>query len=361
VNLSYNPKDRNYSVDGLGQGRLIQEIVTMRTLIPERTPEEWSKFVHNVGSWPVYIVANHVDIWHMLLYGVEVLRQNPEFRDSGLSETQKTYALRHPEFDKDKWQEKIDGTIWGGVPMEDPQYLSFKKPVREQVEEKAKAQIESHREEAPASTMQHEETAYGQQSAEEALWVQAEKLARKGRDEWEGKVDFEMEQRVKYCYGWLRDIGEVPPEKPTRVELFWPRPMPGSIPLDEKSVMRRSYITGKVIRFWQKSMASVDNRDEMLLTNPLSYRVVLAAKSLSRLIEAYATNWQTDEDGANDESLQKKVKRAALKYFQAHFPIAQAGGSPGPIATQDPDYVEYLRLCRQYEIKPGTFLHDLDL
>lgn len=358
VTLEYDVHGHKVCNDGLTQGVMLQEIVTMRNIIPDWDGPRWSTFLHNVGNLPVWTVYKSVDIWHILLYACEFIRQHPEYEEAGRGMLQARFHEMHPDFDIMKWQDKIDGKIWGGIPMEDPQYLSFKQaetaPVREQMEAKEKAHVEKNMETAEALPMQHLETAYGQHAGWEAKWTQAEAMARQPVETWSGQVDPEFEAMIRRCVSWLGSVGRVSLDD--RIDLFWP---PDEENMETQTVKRRHYITGRVMRFWKKMV--LKHEGELHLSNPLSYRVVLAAQKLKDAIEMFAVNWQTDPEGDKDDIIAKRVKKYALQYVEAHLPIAKVGGSPGPLATQDPDYIEYLRLCAQYKIKEGTLLHDLEL
>lgn len=343
-----------YNANGLDPSDMLMEVIASRNIIDEDwSPEDMSRYLHNVGQIPFYILAGGqiTDRYFKCLYAAEFLRKNPDFRDVGISELQHKHpeAKPHRVFRANEQQEEIDGTMWGGAD---------EITVREQVETAQKSQIDENRSKAVPAEMVL--TREGPEDAYLAKWIMAEKRAAQPRESWEGKCDFEFEQMIKYCYGWLRDIGEVPKPYPMgTIDLFWQRPLPYQVPLDEKTVARRNYITAKVMKFWYKSLEKDGNREAMQFNNPLSYRVVLAAKALNNAIEIYAVNWQDDGDG--DEELQLRVRKRSVAYFNAHFPVEYEGAKAGPLDTLDPDYVSYVRLCRKYGLKEGTLLHEAEL
>lgn len=344
-----------YNSEGLNQSTMIMEIACMREHIPpDWGPQEWSDYLYGVGNIPFYAVWGDLDRYYMLLYAAEYFRQNPEGKDLGLSKLQERIKSFDPKKMLDLQLGSQNGhSVWGGVEYES------RPPIREQVATQQKETIDRNRSEAvPAEAVL---TQQGPNDAYLAKWVMAEKRAGQPRESWEGKCDWEFEQMIKYCYGWLKDIGEVPQPYPMgTIDLFWQRPRPNETPMDEKTVMRRNYITYKLMKFWRKSL-SEDGVKDLMQFSPLSYRVTLMAKRLNKLIEMYATNWQTDDDGAQDDVIMGKVRKVALKYFKAHFPVAMEGAKPGPLATLDPPYVEYIRLCRKYQLEEGILLHEADL
>lgn len=355
-----------YNSIGLNTSEMIMEIVSMHDTIPaDWGPQEWSEFLHGVGNIPFYLVCNNTDRYHMLLYAAEYFRLNPEGRNLGLAKLEQ----RIKSFDREKMEAMQSGgssghTVWGGVEYEDrPKSRLEDAPristVREQMEAQKKSTIDANRSEAVPMAAQ-----VAHDAAHEAMmgkWRMAEKRAGQPRDSWEGKCDVEFEAMIKYCYGWLEDIGEVPEPYPMgTIDLFWQRPRPDQVPMDEKTVARRNYITYKIMKFWRKSLKE-DGVKELIQFKPLSYRVTLIAMRLEKLIEMYATNWQTDDDGSRDEAIMGKIQKVIMKYFKAHFPIAMEGARPGPLATLDPPYSEYLTLCRKYSLEHGVLLHEADL
>lgn len=327
---------------------MLMEVIASRNIINEdKTPEDWSRLLHSVGQIPFYLLAGDPDRYHMCIYAAEFLRRNPEFKDVGISElsVRQPEANRHRVFGENEVQTEIEGHSWGG---EDEDVT-----VREQMKAKAQSQIDSNR--AKAVPAEASVSSVAQHDAYLAKWVQAEKWANTPRSEWVDKVDPEFEAMIKYCYGWLRDIGEVPQPYPSDLlDLFWQRPLPDSVPMDEQTVERRSQISGKVMKFWAKSMKKY--KDQVEFRKPMSYRVVLAAQRLSKSIEKYAVNWQFDSK--NDEALIERIKRNALKYLEAHIPLDTGVGKGGPLKTYDPDYVEYVQICRKYNLKEGCILHE---
>mgnify|MGYP001319038654 CR=1 FL=1 len=394
ITVEYEPESESAGhIHGRLQGDMFREIIAARGIISEDSndPETVGKVFYNLGRIPAWILAGDADRWHCFIYAAEMLRRNPEWVDSsiGLKELRDT-RCRTCGCDRHAPVEEMVNTfaVWGNVdtavvkkqpseppqkPLDTPKEVletapEPKKPdlppqtsradastsVREQVISKKEELIDKTRAEAaPAHPVEEQD---GPHKAYMAKWVLAEAKARQPRDTWEGKHDYEFESMIKYCYGWLRDIGEVPSYPADSLSLFWPAPLPRGISEPSRVTERRNFIAGKVLRFWQKSM-NQDGAEERIRSrkNPLSYRVVLAAMKLSSKIEFYA-----DPDpihGEDDSELVADVKKAAVEYFKAHFPI----GDAGPIATSDPSYVEYLQLCRTYNLKEGTLLHDANL
>ena len=312
--------------------------------------EYWSKYLHNVGNVPFYILAGDADRFFRAIYASELLRLNPEWKDTGISEL--GYG-RKSEWDPTAPQPETEGVRWGGP---DPK----EKTVRSQVERAEAKKIQDNREFAapadPALELEASTDAYL------SKWWKAEKLASGPRSKWENAaVDWEMGQMVRWCYGWLRETGEVPQPYPmTAADLFWPRPMPSEVAMEAEVVKRRNFVTNKVMKFWRKTIKAEESYDRMRFS-PLSYRVTLAAQLLTKYIEMYAVNYQTDPDLERDEEIIKKCGKAAKKYYLAHFPITDEGAKPGPLGTLDPTYVEYIRLCRKYSLEIGDLLHEQEL
>ena len=356
-----------YNTSGLNQSEMLREVICSRGIINEAHEdlEYLSRMYHSLGNVPAYILAGDVDRWHYFIYAAETLRQNPEFRDLGLSEIRTNVHNQPRKFAPDEEQIEIDGRTWGGVEddgsgkWQGDHVITKNVPIREQAQGRKKDTIEQTRSQAVPAEVKL--TRQGPDDAYIAKWVMAEKRAGQPRSSWEGKCDIEFEAMIKYCYGWLRDIGTVPQPYPMgTIDLFWQRPRPSEIKMNEKAVARRSYITARVMTFWHKSLKQEGVLNTIQLKrDPLSYRVILAAKDLSAKIEQYA-----DPDpvhGVDDEKLQASVRKAAMKYFKAHFPVELEGAKPGPLATLDPGYVEYLRLCRKYALKTGQLLHEAEI
>lgn len=339
ITLDANSKDLNPS-------DMIREVIACKNIIDDRydDPEFCSKLFYRMGNIPAYILAGDRDRFYQWLFAAETLRLNPEFKNHGVDELSRTD--RNKDYDASKHQPELDGTVWGGVePVQTP------KTVRDQMAQSKKDNIEKTREDAkPAKVYDPEKDTYYQR------WKMAEARARIPRKEWEGKTDAMFEAMIKYCYGWLRDIGEVPQPYPDPIDLFWQRPRPGSMDMSVAAVEARTKVTGKIIKFLHSSMSQPGVREKMELgRKPLSYRVVLAAKNLATKIE-----WYCNPDPIHGKDIDT-VKKVALDYFNAHFPIDTQGAKPGPLETLDPGYVDYIRICRTYGLDEGTLLHEADL
>lgn len=330
----------------LNPSDMIREVIACKNIIDERydDPEFCSKLFYRMGNVPAYILAGDRDRFYQWLYAAETLRLNPEFKNSGIEEL--SHTDRNKGYDASKHQKELDGTVWGGV-----EEVQTPKTVRDQMAQSKKDNIEKTREDAkPAQVYDHENDPYYQK------WKMAEARARIPRKEWEGKTDTMFEAMIKYCYGWLKEIGEVPQPYPDPIDLFWPRPRPGSMDMSVAAVETRTQVTGKIIKFLHASMSKPGIKEKMELgRRPLSYRVVLAAKKLARKIE-----WYCYPDPVHGKDIDT-VKKAALDYFNAHFPVDTQGAKPGPLETLDPGYVEYIRICRTYKLEEGTLLHEADL
>jgi hypothetical protein len=354
-----------YNDHGLEEGQMIMEIMTMRHDIPaDWGVAEWRRFMDTSGALPFRnLFKGTCWTYHRLLFAAEYLRifeTDEDFHQNGC------WVPPPDGFDPDAEQVELDGRTWGGVdiddmilPVEGEMGLSHTinevKPVREQVGEQQAAVIEAHKNSlVPIDLDKVREL---ENDPELQKWEVAQGIARKPRSTWEGKLDFEMELRVKYCYKWLADIGEVPrPYPQDLLELFWPIMR---IDGNDRDKERRNEVTAKLISFWRKSVqkngAGIDLHSE-------SYRVTLAAMELESLIEHHCSNYRRVDHENSLEQLDAEsmghIKQAAVRYFQAHFPVQTLGADPGPIATLDPPYVEYVRLCRKYNIKEGTLLHE---
>jgi hypothetical protein len=358
-----------YDDHGVSQSDLLMEVIASRNIVPEDWDEtKWSEYMHHVGQIPFYVLQADPDRYHLCIYAAELLRKNREVRDKGIDKVQS------PTHDLTEAQPALDGTTWGGLDDEEGIEGDFglthsghrirPKTVRDQVDAAQKAKVEKHKAQVLAAQVAENKDPYI------LKWVQAEKTARTvPRAEWEGQLDFEFESMVKYCYGWLRDINEVPKPYPTdSLDLFWPRKK--MLDGTAEAKVRREAIVAKVISFWRKSVKRALQTNAGINLQSQSYRVILAAKKLEGLIEQYASNYRRlakkqDKNvpvlEIDDDVLGAEVKRAAVEYFQAHFPVELDGAKPGPVTTADPDYVEYIRLCRRYKLEEGVLLHEQGL
>lgn len=353
-----------YNTHGLEQGQMLMEVVSTRPIIPaDWGIVEWRRFMDHVGALEFRTAYVDIDRYHKLIYGAEYLRN---FESSDEHKANACYR-QTGNFDPDAENVEQDGRTWGGVdldgefmPVEGERGLSHTlnevKPVREQLQERKESVIEAHKNTlVPVDLDVVRDMA---NDPELQKWEVAIGIARKPRETWEGKLDWEMEQRVKYCYGWLREIGTVPrPYPQDLLALFWP--VPKVLEDNDRANERRAEVTDRLLKFWRKSVSA--NGATMDLHSE-SYRVTLAAMELERLIEHHVSNYRRIDHENSLEQLDAvsmgHIKAAAVKYFQAHFPIAESGAGPGPITTSDPPYVEYIRLCRTYGIREGSFLHD---
>lgn len=360
VMLEYDPS----KVTGIGE--LLMESIGVRGIhkfIPQPyTIEDAFKYIKCFAWTPANIVAGSEDCWHAYIYAVEYMRMHgtkEQQRQANYSDKQV-----NPDYDNTKENIKQDGRTWGSIDMEDfieptgERGLSYQEvPVREQVQERQAAVIEAHR--SSLTPVDLDKVRESANAPEEQKWEVAVGLARKARSVWEGKIDWEMEQRVKYCYGWLRDIGSIPLPYPADLTcLFWP--ISKVFGNNEQDNQRREFITGKIMGFWRRGLAQneIDTHSE-------SYRVTLAAMELSALIEEYVGNPRRVDHEHTLNQLDAvtitEIKSAAQKYFQAHIPVSHLGAAPGPISTLDPTFVDYIRLCKKYDIPTGTLLHTLQI
>lgn len=131
---------------------------------------------------------------------------------------------------------------------------------------------------------------------------------------------------------------------------FWP-----TIPNQDmraEVVERRMYVQGKVVDFYTKAFNAKKNFD--FASN--SYRVVLAASTLSAAIEEYAISGLGLPAGANDateKELYSKVGAAAQAYVAAHEPL-----TAGQIDVPWKEYTEYIELYKDAGLKVGMLLHE---
>lgn len=333
--------DGKYGVDGLHQGDLIREVIAARNIIPDWTVERWSQYLHEIGRVPLWILYTDVDRFHKAIYAAEVLRaayatRDPEEMkkvDSGLKH------LPRDNFDHNTYQEQYHGKRWG----------SPEDTVEAQVKEMEAAKIDNKRldvHEAPTTTRTEE--------PEEEKWKEAEKIARTmKREEWLGKFDPEFETRIRYCYQWLRDIGEVPGHPIDPMDVYWMAETEQVRTAGPKTQTRRMAATRKVVKYLHKLIkeerlkSRTANKDTKMNLHSTSYRTVLAAKALHANIEEHARR--------KDDEYLPEVKKATKAYFKAHFPIKNP--PPGPLTTIDPDYHEYVVLCRKWGIEEGQLIH----
>jgi hypothetical protein len=361
-----------YNDHGVSQSDLLMEVVASRDIVPaDWDNAKWSSYLHSVGQVPFYILAGDPDRYHLCIYAAEVLRKTRSHAEkhSGLDEVNRDRGRNIGEH-----QDEIDGVTWGGVDGEEVEgdfgithsgRPSKPKTVRDQITQSTKLTTELHQQAVAPSALAENNDKYLYR------WQQAEKIARTlKRDEWQGKVDHEFEAMINYCYNWLRDIADVPKPYPKdgveMTNMFWAQPK--ILAMGEREKERRDKIVEKIITFWHKS---VKKNGEGINLKSQSYRTVLAAMKLDRLIEQYADNYKRfareQPKGQKpvleipDEELESQIRKAATEYFRAHFPVELEGAKPGPITTSDPDYPEYIRLCKKYNLKEGVYLHEQGL
>lgn len=342
--------------------QMLRESIAARGALSENynDPEYVARTYYNLGKIPAWILCGDEDRWQQFIFCAEVIREHPEYSSLGVEELKddvcgKCGLSRNRKFGKNERQVEIDGTVWGEEEMASKANV----PIREQMETRKVLNVAKTQTSSFAAPVDEDFT--DSELALQDKWKKAEKWANRPRANWEGQVDFEFEAMIKYCYGWLKDIGEVPQPYPFgTIDLFWQRPKAGELDMSELAVGRRNYITAKTMKMWNKWLKDPDKSGKLELgRRPVSYRVVLAAQELSTLIETYAT--PDDIHGFDDLELQERVKKATIKYFKAHMPITTQGVKPGPIETLDPGYVEYIRLCRKYSLRIGTLLHKVEL
>lgn len=360
VNLAHRKLDVTIEYDPSklsGVSELLMECIACRGAVSDDFNMDMAiSIVRNLGQMAAQILIADEDRWQQFIFAAEYVRLNgtkENWRDAALHPTGKV----NMQWDASAENVEQDGRTLGGVdldPFEGPTLAvvgdaGIAHTVRDRVMQKEKERLEINRPEAaPAPTRVPDDNHM------DSIWELASRWAKKPRAEWEGQVDWMLEQRIKYCYDWLHEMGTID----TSLDIFWPVVLGDNQSKD--SVVRRHDITLKVIEFWRKSL-SVNG--EGLNLHSESYRKVLAAMKLQSAIEVYTTagtkfNLQNEIQDKEEEIL---VKRAAKTYFQAHFPIAALGAGPGPLSTMDPNYVEYVRLCRQYKISLGTLLHEAKL
>jgi hypothetical protein len=117
-------------------------------------------------------------------------------------------------------------------------------------------------------------------------------------------------------------------------------------------VARRMYAQGKAVDFYTKAFAAKPHFN--FASN--SYRVILAASTLSAAIEEYAISGQALPAGANDateKELYAKVGKAAQDYVAAHEPLPA-----GQIDVPWSEYAQYCEVFKDAGLKVGMSLHE---
>jgi hypothetical protein len=200
------------------------------------------------------------------------------------------------------------------------------------------------------------------ETASKHAWEVAEKMAREHdfEDGWDKGYSQEFAAMVEYARERAGRAEEVVPVRDP-IELYWPAPR--LCDMAEETVARRDHMARRVMAYWAKCVERYG--DKMVeLGKPWhgkSYRVVLAAQRLSDAIETYATRWRVVTHARPIELVEADCQNAARLYFEAHKALDPRLRAPGPLTTLDPDFVTYQRLCRRWNIKPGTMLHDAKL
>lgn len=340
-------------------GQLIMECIASRGIISSDYHADKAKAIYqNLGKLEARTLARDEDRWQMFVFATEWLRTNDP---TAWGESIRNIGKVNPDWDETQENVQQDGRTLGGVdddPLAPP--LTVKKknePVREQIENAKKANIEKNRPNAAPADLDKIKAEANDPKMQ--IWVIAQELAMKPRDEWEHKVDWMLEQKIKYCVHWLQHVKDSNAPFPEDARaIFWPHPM--TDPREKPNFDRRNAITGKVLKFWRKSV--LENGEGIDLQSK-SYRVTLAAIKLHKAIDEYVRAGAKFnlEGEVQDKAEEVQVQRAAKEYFRAHFPVTAFGAKPGPISTLDPDYVEYVRLCRTYKLEIGTLLHETEL
>lgn len=369
VVIEYDPS----KVSGIGS--LIMESIASRGTIPEDFDADHAvKWYQNLGRLDAKTLANDEDRWQMFVFAAEYLRMHGS-PDQNREKMKHITGKVNPDWDETAENVAQDGRTLGtvdidpfgpGVPvvgeagiahLDPPSRLASLPTVRESVERTEAMKVEKNRPEAHAVDFDAIRAEEGNPQLQ--IWRVANEYALKPRAEWEGKVDWMLEQKIKYCYSWIQEFGDITaPYPPDQLAIFWGRPSVD--PRDKPKVDRRDAMTSKVIGFWRASVAK--NGDGMNLKSD-SYRTVLTAMALQKAIEDYVSAGSKFDFEGNviDKGEEMEVQKAAKAYFMAHFPIKDLGAGPGPLSTSDPDFVEYLRLIRQYKLPQGTLLHEIKL
>ena len=195
---------------------------------------------------------------------------------------------------------------------------------------------------------------------ENKMWGVAEEFARKGKtEEWQ-TLGIRMQAMIQYCADMIRQTGEV--ERPFDVmDLFIPRPK--ILDMSHAGVIRRDELVNKILDYWKKKINWADENGVEYNLGSQSYRVILAASQLEGAIEGYVNNFRHAGLATHipDEEFSKRVGASANAYFNAHAPIPKEKIKPGPISNIDPDYMQYLEICRDYKIEVGLLLHEVIL
>jgi hypothetical protein len=345
----------------------------------------WFNTLNNLGAMPFRTLVKSTQVFFMALYAAAYIHHNGLW-DSDADKRNQGPPTWNPDWDPNEANEKQDGKHWG-LKLDLTSKLYPPKPavsdilvsskeamerskevldrsrasrvvtpptpevptVREQVEQKQATDLKAY--------VMAENERKGLERIREAAedpytqkWRIAEQLAHGPRERWDNDtMPFELREMVAYCYGWLQDTGEVPEYPNSIIEIWWSRPTRSVINLTPAAVARRDAVVEKVRQFWNKSVAA--SPADKIQIHSESYRVTLAAMQLEKLIEEYANGTENEMD----------IKKAALKYFHAHFSIESLGVKPGPIGTLDPSFPDYVKLCQKYNLSLGTLLHEASL
>jgi hypothetical protein len=165
----------------------------------------------------------------------------------------------------------------------------------------------------------------------------------------------EMRALVEYIRDCQRRA-ETPQMPHDVLDLFWPRPK--MCDMADETVPRRDAMAMRVIRYlW----LAWERKGQGMVRGSKSYRVTLAAMRLEREIERYAAKWRSPLNEPDEATLEGLCRDAAVAYFEAHRPVPAGDRRLGADTTTDPDYITYVRLCRQYKLEVGTLLHEAQL
>jgi hypothetical protein len=382
VKLSYN----STQISRTDTSSLIMECIELREIVAvkDMDMERAIKTCRANKHTPVGTLSFSDDLWFTYIYAREYVRIHGDKDHKDVAGS--SYLSRpNPTWDETAENVAQDGRTLGGVddefgnlqPVEGDVGLAHVEglfeieatnppPIREQVAKKEKEKIEKAKPKVAPATLPSKQLLEIQQQ-EDRIWELAQHYAEKPREEWEGKQDWMLEQKIRYCYDWLQEYGTAAPKPDDMVTIFWSRGDRLNMPRDNNSV--RDKMVSEVLAYFRKAVAKKQGQINL---KTKSYRKTLAAMHLQVSIDRYTaasvrqkmvTDQKTGDTtlAVDADKEYSDVKAAAKAYVQAHMPLSSLGAKPGPLSTLDPDYLGYIRLCRQYKLGRGLLLHEVEL
>jgi hypothetical protein len=251
-------------------GEMIMELIgSHERNIPDWTPERWAEYFYRLGNIPLWAIWTDTDRYWMVIYAIEFLRAYASKEEC--SEALRKYLRIGNKFDPSQYNEAQMGRSWGCVEKDGdvegnfglahPDLEEDGKTIRDWALELTRKNIETNKPRMiAADPVTNERWERLHNDPWRQMWDIAENIARKkSRKDWDGRLDPVLDKMVRFCFHWIRDIGEVPRPYPASIrDLYFP--IPRVLDQSEDGVERRNYITARVRDFWTRSVSKARKR-----------------------------------------------------------------------------------------------------